>query len=585
MAVLVLQLRSGVHQQRIGQQVAFIAGQPLECHIVGAGLVLHVLPHQEGAAGQVGAGHGGAAGAAIGVVVQGGVDIAAHSGDVRLQPQSRRSSPGGENAHPVAIAADALERTFLDGQGTHAVHRGIRQGLPGGLRHRDRGDIVGVDGHIERAGDIVVDDDRRRLCVVGVAYLLIEGDGAAGDHSDLALHIQAFVILGCTVTGDHDILVVALLQLAEGMDALHACGGVVHVGVSLSVQHKAHARLKGVIDAGHSGAAHRGAGGGQRAGVRVVGKSQIQSPVVPIGHAVAVASRNRQEDARFLHAGIDIVIGGDRLAHVGEARRGAQAHVDDIHTQPDRVLHAGQNVGVAAGALIAHDLEHSDLGLGRNTAETVLLAVIAGADTGNMGAVVGAPVVVDTGGLVEIVEGKGHLGADIARSGGVHIHAEVLHIRLGQPGILRRNAEGVVVGINAAVQDGDHHALALVAQIVSHLGNLLHLGGGTHQGVHSKGGGHIDTGDPVQLTDGLHVAKGHIHGDGVGSQGVPVLYVCLLAVKHLFFDALDHGVLLAVNGVQDALTFCGDIQASACFTHTPTLFPAANCAVTVRSGP
>ena len=272
------------------------------------------------------------------------------------------------------------------------------------------------------------------------------------------------------------------------------------------------------------------------------------------------------------HGGAVLVAGGDGQQHAvvsdavqdfrnalltlggAEAAGGAQAHVDHVRPQGHGIVRRRQDVvpGGAVGAAGAEHLHGQDLGLGGRAHHVAHHTGVGRRDAGYVDAVVTGIAGVHVQVIVRVVEGKGHLGGVVDLAGGdgflllrVQRFAGQdrfnVRFRQGRAGGSRRKA--LVADLQAGVQNGDDHALALVAGAVFQAAQLR--GGGLHVRGHLEfrrriGGGHTGQGpDLVQL------AVGHLDGEAVGGRRVGVQDLHRLAIQDLAGDLLLHRRLLA----------------------------------------
>ena len=271
------------------------------------------------------------------------------------------------------------------------------------------------------------------------------------------------------------------------------------------------------------------------------------------GGAVLVAGGDGQQHAVVSDAVQDfrnalLTLGG------AEAAGGAQAHVDDVRPQGHGVVRRRQDVvpGGAVGAAGAEHLHGQDLGLGGRAHHVAHHTGVGRRDAGYVDAVVTGIAGVHVQVVIRVVEGEGHLGGVVDLAGGdgflllrVQRFAgqdrfNVL-FRQGRAGGSRRKA--LVADLQAGVQNGDDHALALVAGAVFQAAQLR--GGGLHVRGHLEfrrriGGGHTGQGpDLVQL------AVGHLDGEAVGGRRVGVQDLHRLTIQDLAGDLFLHRRLLA----------------------------------------
>ena len=328
-------------------------------------------------------------------------------------------------------------------------------------------------------------------------------------------------------------------------------------------------------------------GNGQR---RIIGGRGADDAGVGVGHGgevtlcaalgggIGVTGGAVQQDT----GGLDqiVILGGQvALGLPAEAAVGAQGHVDHVHVQQQGIVQGRQD-GIRGGAVggVGEYLEDGQLGLGRLTGEgdaAVGVHGLAGGDTGHVGAVVIAVLLHSVGGgdhvriRVGIVEGEGHLAALIQvvlgqqhqgagavllgiPEGGIAVGGDVgLAVlplaegiqQLAEAGLLqllhgRSVGKGLVVHIQAGVQDADEHPLALILGVV---GVGRHFRGG--QGLAQGGGAH---GIGV-----VGLAQHHV------LYAVNILDVMDLAVRHLGGKAADHGGVAEGEGAGNALAFHG----------------------------
>ena len=559
-AVFIIQDVGGAHQQAVHQQLLVGIG--------GAGHQgIHILQSSGGHTGQIRRRHGGTAHVAVLGEGQRGIDAAAGGSDLRLQGQRRQGAPGGEVAHGhgALFGLGDGEGLFLGGFHHLAVGQADAHG----------GDLVVIHGHVQQiAVAVVIDDAARSAGGGGVELLLLEGQAAAHDHGDLAGDVQALVIGGVAGVGHHDVFIGfgAVIAQQQGGEVV---AGHVLIGDAALGGDKGR-RLVGV-DGGNGQRRVIGGRGADDAGVGVGHGGEV-TLCAALGGGIGVTGGAVQQDT----GGLDqvVILGGQvALGLPAEAAVGAQGHIDHVHVQQQGVVQGRQD-GIRGGAVggVGEYLEDGQLGLGRLTGEgdaAVGVHGLAGGDTGHVGAVVIAVLLHGVGGGdhvgvgVGIVEGEGHLAAliqvvlgqqhqgagavllGIPQSGiavGGDVGLAVLPLadlieQLGQAGLLqllhgRSVGKGLVVHIQAGVQDADEHPLALILGVV---GVGRHFRGG--QGLAQSGGAH---GIGV-----VGLAQHHV------LYAVNILDVMDLAVRHLGGKAADHGGVAEGEGAGNALAFHG----------------------------
>ena len=276
-------------------------------------------------------------------------------------------------------------------------------------------------------------------------------------------------------------------QAAHGL-ALAVKGGAVgdcaiaqaHVGQGLLV-----------INGGDGQGGLVGGGFAERARVGVGRERLVLAGVVAIGVGEGVAARRVDGDAS----------GGELLVHAGEdtarvaAHAGvvAQGQVDDVGLDDERVIEGRQQGAVEHRAvLVRGDLGDDDLRVGRGALQDVR---IGGRDRGDVRTV--GQVLLgmghDVGVVVRVVVGEGDLAVDVrARSAMRELAREGLHVGLAHAHIhaVHRAGEGVVVGLQARVDDFDDLTIALE-------GDLVHA-------RHRQGRGVLEDGRTAPLGTGFH---------------------------------------------------------------------------------
>ena len=485
---------SGAHQQLV-DNVAHLTGL-----LAGKGCAgLHVLAHQGGNTGHVRGGHGGTAHHAVaaGVALVGGVDlvddggpdVAAGGGDLRLQLQAGTSAPGGEGGHLAVggilhglvvlgnhdVHGLACLEGSLHGSAVLAVDKGAGEA---GVLHADvdqfRGiGIAVIDQHAQNAPFLSVDHSGEGL---GVGDLIGKGQVAALDQGKAGLAI----LIGVLIVPAHGVVVApgtgALYQvdgvlLAVGEGGLHGHGPGVGVGdlphfPVLVGPGQVGLYLDGVLQRGNAQVGVVNGRRGHHSGVHVGGQGVV--PIVVAGRGVAaVASGGHEHDASGLNLGIQLVLHG---VVVGKAVVRTQAQVDDIGAQGQSILQSVEGHRLlGAAVLIGEHLHHHDLGIGGHAGENDLALAglgIARHRTGDVGAVVaGGGQDVDV--AVCVVTGVGHLEVLIKTVVVPHDHAAI----------------GTRGGVELVVLQEGSQALRGVAQIPAALG----IAGVVFKGVVGEG--------------------------------------------------------------------------------------------------
>ena len=583
LAVILIHGDSGGHQQGLSQSTGGEAG--LLRQLVGA----DVLGHHSGHTGNLGRGHGGTGHILVAAAILQGVDIAARSGDLRLQLQGAGNAPGGEVAHGVVAAVvDRGAGLGTNGHLAGVIHQaGISgvllgvglDGLAVGLGHGDAGLCLGVvaEVHVDGASLVVDDDGGNGTGSHSVLALLIEGDGTAVAQADLALeqvghggevflraagiHVHELMLTGNGGHGQVGIaggLAVDLL-VAGHFDEVAGSAVVIHGGDAQRVGVGAGAAVGGPADA-------LGVG---------IGIGGVLEPVAGVtgGHGNDHAAVDNS-----LQDGLVLGVGLTGIAGVAAAQR----QVGGIAAQDHGVLDGGHVVGVVSAAALTEDLHGVHLGIRGNTLGQggiqsgsegpvgLLNVAVAGGNTGDVGAVVTLLVVVvgDIQIGVNVVEAEGDLGADIQVLSlqvallleGVELLQLVSVIRSGDGGdaqaldsvAVGSAVEGGVIGVSAGINDGHLGACAGVTVSPGNAG-ADHGGGGSHVGVgglrlldHARLILRLDQDgiNTLDLLDLLDLAILNVGGDDVGGQGQIPNHIQRLAVQGLLGDGLGHLILL-----------------------------------------
>ena len=591
-------LRRG-HQQAVGELTDGEAG------LGGQAVLPDVLGHHGGHTGHLGRRHGGAGHGLVGIVVGvravalvgavDGVDAAAGGGDLRLQLQAAGDAPGGEVAHGVVIGvvvhgADTVGNGHRAG-GILAVLRlgGSRpdgQAVRLGDGHAGRGLGVAGEIHVDGAGGVVVNHGGNGAGVDGVRRLVGEGDAAALDEDHLAGDVDALKVAGIAGnTGRQDHILLLPLQGGEG--------GVLVAGLGVAHQAAAHGEVAAgeavVIHGGDCQGVGEGAGGAVGLHGDIVG---VEVPGLGVLRPVAGVAGGHADHG----AGLGDVVHdlGVILVHAAEAGvAGAQGQVHAVAAQDDGVLDGGHVVGVIGSAARAEDLHDHQLGVGGHALHlhalqgggegaVILLDVsVGGGDAGHVGAVLALLVahVIHGVVLVDVVIREGDLGVQVDLVGGdldvqalenvprqavlgQDAHAglvlcqglAVLQV-LGQGVLIPRGGEGLLLRVQAGIDNGDLAAHAGVACCPSSAGADLG-GGGRHVGVVGLGLIHhhgliavldqdgLDAPDALDLLD-LVIAD--VGGDDVGGQRQVPDHV--EAAIQLGVDPLGDALLLALEAV------------------------------------
>ena len=528
-----------------------------------------ILLHQGGDARQVGRGHGGAAHDAVAAAVNGGVDVAARGGDVRLQGQGGGHAPGGEVAHLVSGLAGNHTRLSAGLQGQVGILCQLLQNV-GAAEHGDgsTGDVhrAIVQVHADDAGLVVVDQAGNRTGSLGVFTLFRKGDVAPLYQGNLPGHIHLAKFLGGSGAGHrHHLVGLASQGLEQGILAV----GGIHIG---DVVGAAYADVIGdnahILHAGHGHGVGVGAGGAQNAVVGVGGQVGIEAEGVAVAGGGLVTGGDAQHRAGGLDPTQNLI---GQVVTGGEAGGGTQAHVHHVAAQLQGIFQGGQPVGGIDVAVPVHDLHDCNLGIGGYAHHVGAFHLVGGGNTGYMGAVfigIGAGVV-HIQAHVAVVEGEGHLGGavQVLRSqtcihlGGVQASHQAGQLRFGHAvavqGILGQSGKVGMVRIQAAVDDGNGHALAGVALGPGVLPADHHavgagLGG---QGALLYGAGLISglehyLADPVQGSNFAHLSIGDVGGEAVHQPAELLGDLQSLPIQDGVLNLGDYFLLVGLQGAQ-----------------------------------
>ena len=480
--------------------------------------------------------------------ITGGVDVAADTGDLRLQLQVRGDAPGGEVAEG-AVALDLHEVAVAACQGLDALGELRLHVLAVCLGDKDCGDVIAavIDLHVEHAGGIVVDHDADRTCSLCSGLLVGEGAGAAGNQGDLTADIHILIVARLAVAADRNEFHRLALEVAQELRGVRRCGVVVADGAAV------HGEVQGfcavVVDGGNGQSGRKRTRGTDDAVIGVAGTGEIPSGAVLICSVRFVARSDQDLDIGALEQ-------LKRFAHVAgrKAAGCTKGEVAGIDIQTDAVLKTGHD-GVPAGAAArGEDLHDDDLGIRRNTDDTAAFDLISSRDTGDMRAVVMlcrcvryieiTRVVVEDERKLAIIIGAIAQARHLARIQRVPDGIDAF-LRQGALGelILGQSAEVRMIDHDAGVQNGDLHALAGEARCIELIG-ADHGGGvaghGLQLAVRRQGGlllgqgerrGDVDMIHTGKRLEGFLIAVLRLYGHAGRSDGVGVtqLELCVIA--------------------------------------------------------
>ena len=533
----VLQL-SGSHQG-LGGAHQQVSCQNTLCRAGDLGVVLvQVLDQNCHGAGDLGGSHGGTAhGAVVGtgqVGITGGVDVAADAGDLRLQLQVGGNAPGREGADG-AVDIEGLGVGIADGHGTDAILTGgLDHVQAGGTVDGDTGDAAGavIDLHLEQANGVVVNNDAGCAQGLGDLLLLGEGNDAAGDQSDLALNVQAFVV-GCLANAGNNHVLQGLVTEVIDEDGGGSGGGVLEAQV-LAVDGEVQQLVAVVVNGGDTQCCGVGSGGAGQTVVGVGDQVHVQTPCVLVGVVGVVAGCDQHLDVGIQEQSQSIQ---HFVVRIGEACGGTQGQVCCVNFQTDTVFQSCHNGGPACAAIGLEDLHHDHLCIGSNADDVGAVNLVCCSDTGDVGAVVVACVgVVNVEGACVIVEDEGQLGGQV---GSVQL---VGHLTCVQGGpdclngltghgidqlVFAQSGEVGMVDTQAGVQDGDAHALTGIAGTVDdvsadHGGCVVGHGLCVLLDRQREDGGFVHGLDALDGFQLCLVAEGSGHSEAGGGDGVGV---------------------------------------------------------------
>ena len=338
-------------------------------------------------------GHGGAAHVAVviaGVIrIPGGVDVAAHAGDLRLQRQVGGGAPGGEVAH--GGGGDELDGAVVaHKEGIGPLLRLLLQEESVRLGDGHAGDVgrAGVDLHVDHAGGVVVHHAGHSTLLLGQSLLVREGHAAAaGHHDDLVcnVHVRIALLIAVAVE-EHEFKRLPLQGFEQAVAGTGA--GVVVTDVPL-VHGEVVLGDRVVVGGGHAQRGVVGAGGAHQAHVGVAGQG-VPAEVVVVSVVGVVAGGDNHLDAGLLqlikdlyHVGIVVAVAGGR----------AQREVGHVRTQQHAVLHGGHHDGPVS-AVAGEHLHDQQLGFRGHAHHVGAVHFVGCGDAGHVGAVVAARAIV-----------------------------------------------------------------------------------------------------------------------------------------------------------------------------------------------
>ena len=535
--------------------------------------VVQILHQQHGNTGNLGGGHGGTVHDTVLAVVNGGVHIAADTGDFRYQTQVGRNAPGREATH---LAADTQVHDTLLGSSNQSLDFLLSHEAAVGQGNRNSGNITGDAlgqaagggiGHIHAdegaVVHIVVDNQSDGAVSFGIGQLLGEVQGTTADDGDLAGHIHALIVFHSAQAGNHNVLQLALT--GQGVELDLQAGGL---GVGNAGGANGEVGVQTCIVVGGSNGNCIGIQGGSVDGsiVHVGSGVQISAPHIIVGAGAVVTCCNQDNGilrSDTLVDQVDLGIGG------GEACGGTQGQVSHIAVQDHGVFQSSHDIVNVCAAGCAEDLHDDDLGIGSHTHDLSAGHIgIGGSDTGNVSTMVAHVVtaVVSHQVSVNVVEGKGNLCGEVqvlcGQTGqgiiGIQFSQNGCDVSNGHgiSGQLRICGKGGVIQVKTGIDNGNGHALAGVAQALPHAVNAGHLaaGGSTgSSGALSGGGGmvhrhHEDGLDAFQLCNLFQICKLGADGEGVGQVGELVANLQLLTIQNSALNGADGHVLLLDQG-------------------------------------
>ena len=492
----------GAHEE-VGDDGVLLLG----AHAGEGGIVREALAHEGADARDLRGGHRGARQALVLVAEVGRHDVAAGGRDLRLEGQVGGHAPRRE----------LRGRRVVRGQHDAGVRDGHGDigSVGGGQGFADRLAILLGDGHrrhrrgraedrlVGRGGLVRVSDHEGRRsrregrqvarlellghgrAVAGVRTALVLEDDHAGEIGSRVL----FELVGAASAGVDDAvgLLSDVAQTAHGL-ALAVEGSAVG-NLTIAQAHVGQGLL--VVDGGNSQGGLVGGGFAERTRVGVGRERLVLAGVVAVGVGEGVAARGVDGDTSsiqlLVHAGEDAA---RVAAHAGVV---AQGQVDDVGLDDERIVEGCQQGAVGHRAVrVRCDLSDDDLRVGRGALQDIR---VGGRDRGDVRAVgqVFRGMGDDVGVVVRVVVGEGDLAVDVRAGSAVReLARKGLHVGLAHAHLdaVHRAGEGVVVGLQARVDDFDDLTIALE-------GDLVHA-------RHRQGRGVLEDGRTAPLRPSLH---------------------------------------------------------------------------------
>ena len=573
-AVILLQRAGRGHEQCLRQ------GADRHALLLGKAGLTQILRNDCRHAGHARRGHGRTGHGAVGAIRQGGPNVAAGGGDLRLQVEVAGNAPGGEVARHKA-AGDVRHGADLVGNDHLAAVQAGRLVFFGGGENAARADhrdedsgvlilIVRQVHHKVVGALVIIDNGSGRTGLHGIVCLDGERNtAAAGDEDDLAGEVEALKalvraedVLARRRVAKEDVVIRRAGLVRRGIERRERIGAVVLGGIVVgradAVEHRHHARQAGVVGRGNGERIAERAGRADRVDHGILRELHLRAGIVVLRIAELVAGGDGHDGVRVLETGKQLVVIAEGMAGDGRAER----QVDRVAVEQQGVLEGRHIVRIIRAAALAKDLHRQDLRIRRHADHAVFLAGrvqiavgvlrpdigIRGGDTGNVRTVVALRVVVmgDVQILIDIVERIGDLGRAVELIGRQAAHAlrcmqtgqdlrDVLfrhQIIIGD--LLAEAGRGALeaieeralvkarmVDIQAGIDDGDPAACAGVAVGPGVIG-------ADHRACRSRVGlvgirlvliFHIDALNAVHGADRLHLAVGHTRGNAVHADG------------------------------------------------------------------